>query len=944
LGNNSTSFTNQGLINANVAGRTLTIDPGNVPNAFLNEGTLRASNGGTLVLSGNGLGDFSNSGTFEALDGSALTMDASAVLTNNVGGVLTGGTYRAVASSSTATLTITGNSITQIASGTTVELNGAGSIFEVLLVPIETTLTSNAGTLKVLGNRNYSNINALSNDGTIQLGGGIFNALSLTNNATGTFVGFGNVTPRPTNHGLIESNGGTLTFADGINGGSGTVQIDAGSVLDLSGGTSGSSADFLIHNGSTAGSLNLGANNFTVAMDYTNANFGIGNNFNPRANVAGTGLILASGDVGLSITGDVTAGTMAFNNVHVGSTTTLNYKVNNTGTSGPSLRGAIQTSVNGGNINDSRLGGAGATAGNFGPIALGSNTGNLAVTFNATSAGSLSGQIVHLISNFDNVAGQNVNITGAAYRFASPTAHTPEPVSFGNFHVGDTAPSQFLSIKNNVPNDGFSEKLDGSIGSATGGVTTNGGSFSLLDPGATDSTSLEVGINTSSAGDKSGTATIALTSDGMGTSGLANTTLTSQTVNVTGAVYRFASPSAHTPEPVTLANVHVGASDQMAISITNTATNDGFSEKLDASFTGTTGSATATGSFSLLAAGSTDNSSLIVGLDTSSAGAKTGTATIDLTSDGSDTSHLANTALTSQTVNISGNVYRLASPTTHTPEPVNFGIVHVGDTAPSQSLSITNNVSNDGFSEKLNATIGGVTGGVTASGSFSQLAAGSTSTALSVGINTTTAGNKSGTATIGFASDGTGTSGLGVTALPAAAQNVTVNGQVNFFADPVITFKSGSATLIKTDPTHYTLDFGTLQRFQGTVSVSFGVQNFLNDATFQDTLGGTFNTAGVTHYSLTGFPTNNTFSGIAPGSSLDPTISFDPNRLNGPYAESIFLTVTSANSSTTSNLPTIEIDIYAQVIPEPSTWLLVLGGFGGLIALQRARRLNRHRR
>jgi len=903
---------------------------------------------------------------------------------------------------------------------------------------------------------------ALTNDGTIQLGGGIFNAPSLTNDATGTFVGFGNVTPRPTNHGLIESNGGTLTFADGINGGSGTVQIDAGSVLDLSGGTSGSSADFLIHNGSTAGSLNLGSNNFTVAMDYTNANFGIGNSFNPRANVAGTGQILASGDVGLSITGDITTGTMAFNNVHVGSTTTLNYQVNNTGTSGPSLRGAIQTSVNGGNITDSRLGGAGATAGNFGPIALGSNTGNLAVTFNATSAGSLTGQIVHLISNFSNVAGQNVNITGAAYRFAKPVNLT-NPVTFGNFHVGDIAPSQFLSIKNDVPNDMFSEKLDGSIGSATGGVTTNGGMFTLLDPGATDSTSLEVGINTSSAGDKSGTATIALTSDGMGTSGLANTALTSQTVNVTGAVYRLASPSVHTPEPVTLSNVHVGAPDQMAISITNTATNDGFSEKLDASFTGTTGSGTATGSFSL-AAGSTDNSSLIVGLDTSSAGAKTGTATIGLTSDGTGTSGLANTTLASQTVNISGNVfrlaaasahspepiafgnfhvgdmapsqkisltntaatdgfsenldasigsatggvtangafmglapgvtnntslsvgintssagdksgtatialtsdgtgtsglanttlssqtvnvtggvYRLASPSVHTPEPVNFGIVHIGAT-PSHSLSITNNATNDNFSEKLNASIGSATGGVTTAGSISQLAPGSTSTALSVGIDTATAGNKSGTATISFASDGTGTSGLGVTALPNAAQTVNVNGQVNFFADPVITFKSGAATLIQTDPTHYTLNFGIFNNMQAAVSASFGVQNFLHNSTFQDTLGGTFHIAEVSHFSLSAFPTNNTFSGIAPGGSLDPTIGFDPNRSNGTYSDAIFITLTSTNSSSTSNLDVIELDLFAQVIPEPSSLLLVLGGFGGLIALQRARRLNQHRR
>ena len=305
---------------------------------------------------------------------------------------------------------------------------------------------------------------------------------------------------------------------------------------------------------------------------------------------------------------------------------------------------------------------------------------------------------------------------------------------------------------------------------------------------------------------------------------------------------------------------------------------------------------------------------------------------------------MANTALTSQTVNVTGAVYRLASPTVHTPDPINFGIVHVGDTAPSQTLSLTNSAANDNFSEKLDASIGSATGGVTTnSGSFNLLAPGATNnTSLAVGINTSSAGSKNGTAIISLSSDGTGTSGLANTSL--TSQTVNVNGQVNFFADPVIIFKSGSAMLIKTDPTHYTLDFGTLQRFQKTVSASFGVQNFLNDATFQDTLGGTFNTAGVTHYSLTGFPTNNTFSGIAPGSSLDPTIGFNPNRSDGTYTDAIFLTLTSANSTATSNLPTIELDVTALVVPEPSSLLLVLGGFGGLIALQRARRLNRHRR
>src|SRR4030095_6945682 len=119
----------------------------------------------------------------------------------------------------------------------------------------------------------------------------------------------------------------------------------------------------------------------------------------------------------------------------------------------------------------------------------------------------------------------------------SAGAHTPEPVNFGTFHVGALAPSQTSSVSNDVPNDGFSEALDATIGSPTGGVTTNAGSFSLLAPGATNSASRAVGMDTSSAGSKDGTATITLTSNGTGSSALGTTPLASQTVNVTGFVY-----------------------------------------------------------------------------------------------------------------------------------------------------------------------------------------------------------------------------------------------------------------------------------------------------------------------------------------------------------------------------------------------------------------------
>ena len=55
----------------------------------------------------------------------------------------------------------------------------------------------------------------------------------------GESFGFGSVTPRPTNSGLIRSHGGTLTFADGIQGGSGTVRTDVGRTFSVSGGPPG---------------------------------------------------------------------------------------------------------------------------------------------------------------------------------------------------------------------------------------------------------------------------------------------------------------------------------------------------------------------------------------------------------------------------------------------------------------------------------------------------------------------------------------------------------------------------------------------------------------------------------------------------------------------------------------------------------------------------------
>src|SRR5439155_1138690 len=154
------------------------------------------------------------------------------------------------------------------------------------------------------------------------------------------------------------------------------------------------------------------------------------------------------------------------------------------------------------------------------------------------------------------------------------------------------------------------------------------------------------------------------------------------------------------------------------LSLQNTAATVGFSEKLDASFSGTTLAATASGSFNLLAAGASDSTSLLVGLSgTGTAGAKTGTATVALTSDGTGSSGLATTRLTAQPITINGNVYRLAATNTIA-TPTNLATIHAADSFATPTLTLQNTAANDGFSEKLDASFSGTTGNATASGSF----------------------------------------------------------------------------------------------------------------------------------------------------------------------------------------------------------------------------------
>ena len=443
-------------------------------------------NGGThttaFVLSGSGLTGTNH--TFQGLatwSGGAITGASSTTFSNDV--AITGALTKVVAAGRVVNLnrtttwsgnTAINNNAIQFSSGAVINNNGT-----------------------------FNDENAFASFIEHSVAGGTFNNNGTYNKRANT-VTTADLGLVFNNAGTVNINAGTMRFFGGVQGPNGTVRVASGATFQQ---------DFnsAVGNLITAGNLVLSNRTVTVHADYDNANFGVGNAFNARANVTGTGLISASGTPSLTqliaavgappgsgVTGGNTAtATLTIGNVHVGNNT-IAYQLANNNVGGPALRGAIQTAVGGANITDGRLSGSGVTAANFGPIAAGSSN-SFNVNFNAGAAGALTplltGQIVRIANNFDNVAEQNLNIvlgTGAAaYNLASADLVTPNPVTLVNQRVGGNARAT-LTITNGALAGSFTEALDAGFGATTGAVLSNGGSVNLLTGGASDNSSLTV--------------------------------------------------------------------------------------------------------------------------------------------------------------------------------------------------------------------------------------------------------------------------------------------------------------------------------------------------------------------------------------------------------------------------------------------------------------------
>ena len=219
-------------------------------------------------------------------------------------------------------------------------------------------------------------------------------------------------------------------------------------------------------------------NTLTISADYDNANFGSGNAFNRRANVVTTGAgnrLIAAGDAnqGISgagvVNGNTATPTLMIGNVHVGSTT-YTYNIANTGSD---RAGAARRDP------DERQ-----RRQHHRPAAVGQRRhrrqlGAARDRRLARARRRRHGRRGRLARAADRPVGrdrQQLRQHAQPGRDVRPRARTPRriasprptrsaPIAFGNVHVGD-AVSQALTIRNLAPNDGFSEKLNASFGSA----------------------------------------------------------------------------------------------------------------------------------------------------------------------------------------------------------------------------------------------------------------------------------------------------------------------------------------------------------------------------------------------------------------------------------------------------------------------------------------------
>ncbi len=393
------------------AGATLVIENGSYT------GTQSLTNAGTLQLNGAsyGVGTLTNQAKAAIVGNGAITasltsaglIDATtgeldlAGKSNSLGGTIAGAAGDFVGfGQNGGTTTLLGSAVITASDlavlyGSTLHLAARLSFAGTLQLNGMVNVTGGALALSGLleqrgdGSGQGTITGALSSTGTIQIDqGGTLSVLS----------GLANT-------GLILANGG-LVDPHALTGG--TLSIGASGSATLA--TAAPAASTLAVLDSAGGALTTNGV-LTVTRDYDNTAAGTGNSYMPFAGVNGTidarGTKLAI----VGVQGTTVSVVNGVETIKIAAGGTAHFEIRNAGAGGSTaLRGALQTSVNGGSITGTALSGSGVTAGNFGPIAAGANSAIYDITY---AGGQLSGAAIHLASDFANVAGLTVDIVAA---------------------------------------------------------------------------------------------------------------------------------------------------------------------------------------------------------------------------------------------------------------------------------------------------------------------------------------------------------------------------------------------------------------------------------------------------------------------------------------------------------------------------------------------------
>jgi hypothetical protein len=224
------TFTNDGLFQ-----KTGGTGSGGVGWSFINTGTVICLNAALTFEGANGpqfffTPIFSNSGAVVG-NGGTVAIGTYPDLTNYSNGVLTGGTWRAIAGGGIA---FGSRAVSTIAAGTTVEVNGATSTFGA----VENQVTANAGSLNILGGHVFTPGGTLVNTGFLTVGqsagdGSQFSG-GVTVNAGGILRGTGTIAP-PVGSTVAVNSGGTIMGGQAASAGVLALALPMGQDLALAG-------------------------------------------------------------------------------------------------------------------------------------------------------------------------------------------------------------------------------------------------------------------------------------------------------------------------------------------------------------------------------------------------------------------------------------------------------------------------------------------------------------------------------------------------------------------------------------------------------------------------------------------------------------------------------------------------------------------------------------